>query len=75
MKWYEIYDSVFFLTLGTMIIGVVGLIVRYSYRSRCTRIKCLCMEIERDVAKEVEADLQTREPSMSCREESKSAIG
>lgn len=56
MKWYQTYDSAFFLAIGTMLMGVLGLLIRYSYRSRCTHVKCCCLEIERDIAKEIESD-------------------
>ena len=37
-SWYEQFDSVFFLTAGTIIVGVLGLCARLCYKSKCQKI-------------------------------------
>lgn len=68
MKWYQTYDGAFFLAIGTMLMGVLGLLIRYSYRSRCTHVKCCCLEIERDIAGEIESDEHVPLPSSEKKE-------
>lgn len=52
------FNAVFFLSLGTMILGSFGLIVRYSLRSRC--VKCsFCyglIVIDRDIQAEIQEE-------------------
>jgi len=57
-------DSVLLLSILTIFSGILGLSIRYCFRSKCSTIKCcfgLCT-INRDVARELELDknLKTR---------------
>ena len=36
-------------SLGTGLLVLFGLCVRYSFYSKCVRVKCCCIELERDV--------------------------
>jgi hypothetical protein len=38
--------------------AMVGLIVRYSYKSKCKNISCCCLRIERDIEDELKEDLE-----------------
>lgn len=40
-------------TVSTGIIALLGLLIRYSFLSKCIKIKCCCCEIERDVEGEL----------------------
>ena len=52
---YEL-DSVFWITLATLIIGFLGVVLRYCFKSKCSRVSCCGLVIERDVAGELEEE-------------------
>ena len=54
MVWYKEFNSVFFISLAASRAGIVGLAVKYAFRSKCKKCKCLCIEIDRDVEAEIE---------------------
>ena len=47
----------FWTILAGMTFGFFGLVIRYAYRSKCSRAKCCCFEIERDVEDELVEDV------------------
>lgn len=55
-EWYNTFDSFFFVSIATLIFGSIGLCVRYSFNSKCTKLKLCCIEILRDV--EVEEKIE-----------------
>jgi hypothetical protein len=56
-------QQIMIVSLATMIAGIIGLCIRYSYRSRCSHVRCCCLEFERDVISENEHDKQTQNKS------------
>ena len=50
------FNSTFFLSLATMTFGFFGTCAIYFLKSKCSRVKCCCVEIIRDV--ELEADIE-----------------
>ena len=42
-------------TISTGILALIGLCVRYSYLSKCFKVKICCLEYERDIKAEQEA--------------------
>ena len=50
------FNSTFFLSLATMIFGFCAGALGYALKSKCSSVKCCCIEIIRDV--ELEADLE-----------------
>ena len=40
-NWIQTYDSVFFLSVGTLIIGFLGLALKGCLRSKCESFSCL----------------------------------
>ena len=54
----DLYDfnSTFFLSLATMTFGFFAGALGYALKSKCSRVKCCCIEIIRDV--ELEADIE-----------------
>jgi hypothetical protein len=50
------FDSVFFVTIGGMVFGFLGLSVRYCFRSKCTSVKCCGIEVIRDAITEEKMD-------------------
>ena len=52
------------ITLSTIASAVVGLIIRYSFRSKCDEVNCCfgCLKFHRDVKSE-KAEITTQESS------------
>ena len=50
------FNSTFFLSLATMTFGFLAGALGYALKSKCSRVKCCCIEIIRDV--ELEADIE-----------------
>ena len=59
-------DSYFWLTLATLVFGGIGLVTRYAYKSKCSRVEVCCLKIERNIDVEEREDALTgnRSPSM-----------
>ena len=56
MVWFDTFDDTFFITICGVIVGVVGLSIRFCYRSKCYKIECGCINIYRDTDDEKEID-------------------
>lgn len=56
MIWYAEFNSVFWLTLSGILVGVCGLGLRMCYKSKCYRIELGCIKIYRDTEDEKEID-------------------
>ena len=50
-------DSFFWLSLGTLFFGSVGLFVRFFYKSKCRHVKICCIKLTRDVEIEEREDM------------------
>jgi hypothetical protein len=61
--WTSDYDGIFFISLATLIFGFLGLIVRYTLKSKCEHFKCCfgLFEIDRRVDLEVQEELRQME--------------
>ncbi len=57
-------DGFFWLSLATIVFTSVGLIVRYSYKSKCKEVDCLCIKIVRDTEIEEREDIEERKHPM-----------
>ena len=71
-------DSVFLLSVVTIGSGIMGLSVRYAFRSKCSAIKCcwgLC-QVQRDIQRELEIEQsqQLSQPT-SAAESERSELG
>jgi hypothetical protein len=55
-KWISTFDDTFFLTLAGIVVGLVGLSIRFCYRSKCKTIDCWGLHIVRDVENEEKLD-------------------
>ena len=51
-------NGIFYITIATLFCTSISLLIRYSYKSRCTEIKCCCFYVKRDPAAENQEDLQ-----------------
>jgi hypothetical protein len=57
--WTEEFNSVFFLSLGTMILGSFAVCLRYAYQSKCEDINlCGIIRVHRNINLEAEIDTQ-----------------
>jgi hypothetical protein len=55
----QTYDAVFFVSVGTLVIGFFGLVIKYCLKSKCENVK-LCyglIEIKRRVDLETEVEM------------------
>jgi hypothetical protein len=58
MTWYETFDSVFFLSITTAILGTIALCSRTLYKSKCGEVSvCGWLYIKRDTAAEEDIDI------------------
>ena len=51
-------DSYFYLSALTILMGGIGLIVRYSYKSKCSEVELCCLKIKRNIEVEEHEDLE-----------------
>ena len=56
MVWFNTFDDTFFISITGILVGVLGLSIRFCYRSKCYRIECGCLRIYRDTEDEKEID-------------------
>jgi len=56
MVWYNTFDDTFWITICGVIVSVVGLSIRFCYRSKCYKIEFGCLKIYRDTEDEKEID-------------------
>ena len=59
-------DAYFYLSALTIVMGGLGLIIRYSYKSKCKEFECCCIKIVRDIETEEREDAEEQKhPSLS----------
>jgi hypothetical protein len=60
MSWIQTFDGAFFLTLGGMIFGFLGVAIKYCLKSKCQDFSCLwgMVKIIRRVDLESEIELE-----------------
>lgn len=51
--WYNTFDSAFFITVTTIICGVVGLSIKACLSSKCDQFDCGIIHIHRNTAQEL----------------------
>jgi hypothetical protein len=76
-QWMSTYDAVFFVSVGTIVIGFFGLVIKYCLKSKCENVR-LCfgaIEIKRRVDLETayemhEIDVQSNDNHEEPNEES-----
>ena len=57
-------DAYFYLSALTIFMGGIGLIVRYSYKSKCSSVELCCIKITRDIETEEREDMEeSKRPS------------
>jgi len=62
-EWMKEFNGIFFISLVTLIIGFLGLIVRYALKSKCEHFSCCfgAFVIDRRVDLEVQEELAQME--------------
>ncbi len=58
-NWMDTYDAVFFISIGTMVVGLVALMIRFCIKSKCEHFS-LCfglITIDRRVDLEVQEEM------------------
>jgi hypothetical protein len=63
MSWIDEYNSVFFISIATIITGSLGLCLKYTLRSKCEHLNLCCglIEINRRVDLEVQEEMKEME--------------
>jgi len=65
----EEYDSIFFISLATLLVGSFGLSIKYCMRSKCDDVSLCCglMKIHRNV--ELEAHIEEKELELGIKDD------
>ena len=68
MSWYSEFDSVFWISLTTLLIGAFGLSVKHCLKSKCDQINLCCglLNIHRRV--DLEAAIEEKEIELGLEE-------
>ena len=56
VNFYDEFNSVFWLSLGTMILGSFAVCLKYAYQSKCINLCFGLINIHRNIEAEVEID-------------------
>jgi hypothetical protein len=57
MVWTTTFDAVFFVTIGTIVAGLIKHMIDVGYKSKCEHCSCLCISIDRRVDIEAQTDV------------------
>lgn len=65
--WYSTFDSVFWITIGTLVTGFLGLVIKYCLKSKCENVSCCCglISVRRNVQLETDEELREMEMGTS----------
>ena len=59
-------NGIFYITIATLFCSRISLIIRYSYKSRCTEKKCCCcFYVKRYTVAENQEDSQILKPNIT----------
>ncbi len=63
MVWYNTFDSIFWMSIATLIIGAFGMSIKYCLKSRCENLNLCCglIHIHRRVDLEVQEEMKHME--------------
>ena len=62
-EWFDTFDGIFFLTIGSLVCGGFALVIKYCLRSKCDDVN-LCfgfIKVHRNVDLEVEEEMKQME--------------
>lgn len=54
--WYTEFNSIFFLTVGSLVFGSVAMCVQYSLRSKCENVSCKCLGFSLNIHRNVQIE-------------------
>lgn len=57
-EWITTFDGTFFITITTILIGFLGLSVKYCLKSKCSKFKCCFGLIDIDRTVKLENDIE-----------------
>ena len=58
------FNSTYWLSMATMTFGFCGVCLAYALKSKCSKVKCCCIEIDRDIEAELEEDRMVGVPNL-----------
>lgn len=63
MSWTETYNGVFFISLATIVMGTIGLSIKYCLKSKCQHFTLCCglVTIDRRVDLEAQEEMKAME--------------
>ena len=59
--WFNEFNSVFFITITSILFGVISLSIKTCLKSKCKKIDCCGLVIERDTEAEEHIDERAME--------------
>ncbi len=65
MAWTTDYNGAFFLSLATMFFGALALCMKYSFMSKCSKVKFCCGLINIDREVELETNIEDKKNNNS----------
>lgn len=70
-------DGIFFLSLGTLVCGGVGLAIKGCYKIKCAEVDCCCglLKVKRDIDEEIKYDLEQQQANNSQQKRSSLSLG
>ena len=71
MSFYDTFDDAFWLTLAGLVFSFLGLVLNSLFKSKCKKCKVCCLEVERDVAIELQEERLELEHMDHSKEEDK----
>jgi len=69
--WYDDFNSVFFITVGTMVFGFLGIVLRYAFLSKCDNVSICFGLIKIHRVVQIEEDVPPVEETKEEKEEEK----
>ena len=51
-------NAYFYISALTIIMGGIGLMIRYSYKSKCSEVELCCIKIKRNIDVEEHEDME-----------------
>ena len=51
-------NAYFYISALTIIMGGIGLMIRYSYKSKCSEVELCCIKIKRNIEVEEHEDME-----------------
>jgi hypothetical protein len=67
--WYNEFDSVFWISLSTLLMGSFGLSIKYCLKSKCDDINICCGFVKIHRAVDLEAQIEQKEIEMGIKED------